>query len=227
MTQTDTHNRDVGGLHQALQVVNGLLAMSRVTGAVADEHTIVVLSDLLDRVVVGEHSHTSSAADETSKDVLLDTTVQQRNVVLAARALNHKGSLGAHALNEIDLTRVNEGLVLVGVVLLTRGDAGEGGTLLSEVRDNSTRVDSRDGRDAFTSAPLRQTLNSGPVAVLNAVIGHNNTGALDVRALEVLEQVPAISLVRGNTVVANQRLSEDQDLASVRRVGHGLGVSNE
>ncbi len=65
------------------------------------------------------------------------------------------------------------------------------------------------------------------MAVLFGHVGNDNAGALDVGGLEVLEEVVLIALVRGHTVVANERLGEDQDLAAVRRVGHGLGIPHE
>src|SRR5690606_36576245 len=36
-----------------------------------------------------------------------------------------------------------------------------------------------------------------------------------------------VTLVGRDTVVPDERLGEDQDLAAVRRVGHGLGVADE
>jgi len=48
-----------------------------------------------------------------------------------------------------------------------------------------------------------------------------------VGGLEVLEKVELVTGGRGNTVVSNQGLGEDENLASVGGVGHGLGVSNE
>lgn len=63
VAETDTHDGNVGGLHQASEVVDGVLAMGRVTGAVGDEDTIVVLSNLVDGVVVGEDGDGSTSAD--------------------------------------------------------------------------------------------------------------------------------------------------------------------
>ncbi len=44
---------------------------------------------------------------------------------------------------------------------------------------------------------------------------------------EVPEQAMLVAGVGGNTVVADQRLCEDEDLATVGGVGHGLGVAHE
>ena len=93
--------------------------------------------------------------------------------------------------------------------------------------DDSTGVDARDSRHALASAPLAETLDGGPVAVVEGDIGDDNTSALDMRGLEVLEQVELVSLVGGNTVVADEGLGEDENLAAVREIGHGLGVTDK
>ena len=227
VTKTDTHDGDVGGLHEAGKVVDGVLAMGRVTRAVGDEDTIVVLSNLVDGVVVGEDSDGSTSADEASKDVLLDTTVDEGNVKSGTRRLDNKGSLGAHTLDQVDLAGVDEALILIGIVLVTNGDPSKGRTLLSEVGDDSSSIDAGDGGNTLSGAPLTQALNGGPMAVVDSNIRDDNTGTLDVRRLKVLEKLELVSLARGDSVVANQGLSEDENLASVGRVGHGLGVADE
>lgn len=141
--------------------------------------------------------------------------------------LNNEGSLGADALDQVDLARVDEALILISIVLVTNRDPSKGGTLLSEVGDNGTGIDARDGGNTLSGAPLAQTLNGGPVAVVDSNVGDDNTGALNMGGLEVLEEVVLVSGVGGNTIVANEGLGEDEDLASVGGVGHGLGVTNK
>lgn len=227
VAEADTHDGDGGGLHQAAQVVDGVLAMSRVTRSVGDEDTVKVGGDLLDGVVVGEDGDGGTTADEAAEDVLLDTAVDQGDVVLGTRGLDNEGSLGADALDQVDLARVDEALVLVGIVLVTNGDPGEGRTLLTEEGDDGTGVDTRDGGDALTSAPVTQALDGSPVAVLLSDVGDDDTGALDVGRLKVLEELVLVKLVGGDAVVADEGLGEDQNLAAVGGVGHGLGVSHE
>jgi hypothetical protein len=65
------------------------------------------------------------------------------------------------------------------------------------------------------------------MAVLKGDIGDDNTSTLDVRRLKVLQKVVLVTLAGGNAVVANQGLGEDEDLATVRGVGHGFGVADE
>jgi hypothetical protein len=192
MAKANPHNGDLGGLHEHLQVVDGGLAMGRVTRTIGDEDTIIVVGDLLDLEVVREHSYTGPTADKASENVLLDTTVDQRNVILRVVGLNNKGGLGADPLDQVDLAWVTKALILVGIVLVSNGDSRKRRTLFPEVSDNSTGVNSRDSRDAFSRTPDSQTLYSGPMAVLGSIIGHNDTSTLDVRRLEMSQQVPLV-----------------------------------
>jgi len=128
---------------------------------------------------------------------------------------NVPGSLGADLGNKVNVTRVLESFVLIGIVLLTNDKLAEGRTLLTQISNDGTGINTRDGGNTFSGAPLAQTLNSGPVAVLKSSIGDNNTSGLDVGRLEVLQQVVFVSNGRGNTVVSNQGLGEDQDLTTV------------
>lgn len=227
VAQADAHDGNLRRLHQGAEVVYGLLAVSGVTGAVGDEDTIEVVGHLLDLEVVREHSHAGASADQTAENVLLDTTVDQGNVVLGVGRLNNEGGLGADALDQVDLARVDKGLILIGVVLVANGDSSQRGTLLSEEGDNLAGIDTRDSRDALASAPIAQTLDSGPVAVLLSNISNHHSGTLNVGRLEVFQEVVLIPHVGGNTIVANQGLSEDDDLAAVGGVGHRFGVANE
>lgn len=227
VTQADTEDGNLRGLHQAAQVVDGILAVSRVTGTVRDENTIKVVGNLVDGEVVGEHGDTGATANQATQNVLLHTTVDDSHVALRVRSANVEGSLGADLADKVDLLRVGKGLILVGIVLLTHGDTGQRRTLLTQVGDNFTSVDARDGRNTLTSTPFSEALNSRPVAVALCNIGNDDTGGLEVGGLKVLEKTMVVLLEGGDTVVANEGLGEDQDLAPVGRIGQGLGVTDQ
>lgn len=227
MAEANAHDGDLRSLHEASKVVDSLLAMGRVTWAVGDEDTVVVLCHFVNRIVVRENGDRRAAAHQAAENVLLDTAVEQSNVEFGARRLNHKGSLGADALNQVDLAGIDEALVLVGVVLVTNRDSGKGRTLLTEIGDDFAGVDARDGGDTFAGTPFAQALDSRPVAVLEGDIGDNHASNLNMGRFKVLEEVVVVALARGNTVVSNERLGEDEDLPSVRWVGHGLGIANQ
>jgi hypothetical protein len=227
VAETNTHDWNVGGFHQTGEIVDSSLAMSRVTGTVGDEDTIEVLRDLVDGVVIGEDCDGSTSADQATKDVLLDTAVDQSNVERGTGGLNNEGSLGGDTLDQVDLAGVNETLILIGIVLFSNGDPSQGRALLSEVGDNGAGINARNGGNSLTGAPLAETLDGSPMAVVDSDIGDNDTSTLNVGGLEVLEKIILVSDSGGNAVVANQGLGEDEDLASVGGVRHGLGVANK
>jgi hypothetical protein len=65
------------------------------------------------------------------------------------------------------------------------------------------------------------------MAVLDSIVLDNNTRRLDVWGLKVSEQAMLVPGRGGDSVVANERLSENEDLSTIGRVGHGLRVANE
>lgn len=227
VAEANAHNGDLGRLHETGEVVDSLLAVGRVTGAVGDEDAVVVLGYFVNGIVVRENGDRRAAAHQAAENVLLDTAIEQSNMELGARRLNHEGSLGADALNQVDLAGIDEALVLVGIVLVTNRDSGKGGTLLTEVGDDFAGVDARDGGDTFTGTPFAQALNSRPVAVLEGDIGDNHASDLNMGRFKVLEEVVVVALAGRNTVVSNERLGEDEDLPTVRWVGHGLGIADQ
>ncbi len=140
VTKTDTHNWDLGGLHEAAQVVHGLLAMSWITGAVGDEDTIKVMGNLMDREIIREDCDACTASNQAPQDILLDTAVDDSDVHVTIERADMKGSLGADPLDQVDLFRINESLILISVVLLSNGDPGQRRTLLAQVCDNRTGI---------------------------------------------------------------------------------------
>jgi len=227
VAQADAKDRNLRGLHEHLEVVHSGLAMSGITRAVGDKDAVVVVGNLLDLEIIWEDSDTGATADQAAQDVLLDTAIDESDVELGVGRLDNEGGLGANLLDQVDLAGIDKALVFVGVVLVTDGDPSKGRTLLTEMGDDSASINARDGGNALSGTPLAQALDSGPVAVPLGDIGDDDTGTLDVRRLEILEQVVLITHRGGHAIVSNKRLGEDEDLTAVRGVGHGLGVSNE
>ena len=227
VAKTDTHDGDLGGGHKLAQVVGGAAAVGGVTRTIGDENTVEVVGRLVDGEVVGNAGDRGATGDDGANDVLLDTTVDETDVGVAVGRGHVEGRLGGNLLDKVDAARVLVRLVLVSVVLLANGDLAKGRTLFTEVGDNITSVNAGDGGNTLTSTPLRQTLDGGPVGVLCGGVCNNNGSSLDVGALKVLVEAVLVAHGSGHTVVANQRLGEDQNLAAVRRVGHRLGVSDE
>jgi hypothetical protein len=227
MAETDTHDWDLGGFHEAAQVVDGVLTMSWVAGAVGDEDAVKVVSHFVDGEVIGKDCDTCSSADQASQDVLFDTAVDDSNVHVSALGADVEWSLGADSLHQVDLLGVNESLILIGIIFFPNGDSSQRRSHLPQIRDNGTGVDTRDSRNTLTSTPIAQALNSSPVTVLLSVIRNNNTHTLNVRRLKVFQKSMIVSGRRGDTIVADKRLSEDKDLSTIRGVGHRLRVSHK
>jgi hypothetical protein len=221
------HDGDLGRLEQLAEVVDGRRAMGGITWAVRVEDTVKVVGDLVDGVVEGEAGDAGATGHEAAKDVLLDTAVDESNVHVAEGRADVEGCFSGHTADEVDSLGVDVCLIFVGIVLLTNGDTSQRGTLLAEVCHNLTGVDARDGWNTLTSTPFSKGLDGSPVAVLESIVLHNDARRLNVGRLEVSEQAVLIAGGRGHAVVADQRLGEDEDLAAVRGVRHGLGVSHE
>ena len=83
VTHADAHDRDLRRLKQLAKVVHCLCAVGWVARAVGDEDTVKVVGNLLDGVIVREAGNASATRDETTKDVLFHTAVNQSNVHVA------------------------------------------------------------------------------------------------------------------------------------------------
>lgn len=125
MAQADAHDRYLGGFHESLKVVDGVLAVSGITRPIRDEDTVEVVCDLVDGVVVWKACHRGPAADKTAEDVLFDTAIDDSHMGVARAGADMEGRLGADFRDEIDLFGVHKGLILILVVLLPNGNACE------------------------------------------------------------------------------------------------------
>lgn len=186
VSEADAHDRDLGRLHQLAEVVDCILAMGWITGAIGDEDSVEVVGDFVDGVVVREGGDAGAAPDQTSQDVLFDSTVDYCHVEVSARA-HVKGRLGADFADKVDLLGVHERFVLICIVLLANGNTGKRRPFLPKVCYDCSCIHPRDGRDAFSGAPLAQTLHRSPVAILLGNICHHHTNCLNVGRFKVFE----------------------------------------
>lgn len=65
------------------------------------------------------------------------------------------------------------------------------------------------------------------MAVLFGNIGHYYPCRLNVWRLKVSKQAVTVTCRGWDAVVTNEWLSENKDLATVRRVGHGFRIAHE
>jgi len=182
---------------------------------------------LVEVIVPGEDGDGSTAGDEAAEDVLLDTAVYQSNLDISegVELIDFLGRGLGDEVADVGVRELNDLLVLQN--LISNLELGQGRSLITEQMNDRTGVDSRDGRNALASTPLSKRLNGSPMRVLCCVIVDDNSLALDLVRLKVLEQAKLILLLRGNTIVSDQGLGKDQDLTTVRGVGHRLGVSDQ
>lgn len=122
VTKTDSEDWDLRGLHQAVQVVDSLLAMGWVSWTIGDKDSIEVVGDLVDWIVVWEDSDASTTADKASENILLDTAVDDSNVHVTISRANMERSLCADSLYQVDLLWIDESLVLIGIILFSDSD---------------------------------------------------------------------------------------------------------
>lgn len=125
VAETDTHDRAVVGFDQLSEMVDGGSAVGWVSWSVRDEDSVEMVSDLVDWVVPWETGNGSSAANEGAEDVFLDTTVDDCNMEITGGG-NMERCLGRDLGDQVDLFRVDESLVLVGVIFFSDSDSGEG-----------------------------------------------------------------------------------------------------
>ncbi len=69
MAKTNAHDWNLGRFHQLAEMIDGFLAMSRITRTVADEDAIEMMSYFVDRVVVREGCNACASADQAAKDI--------------------------------------------------------------------------------------------------------------------------------------------------------------
>ncbi len=185
MAQANAHNGYLRGFHKPLEMVHGVLAMGGIAGPVGDEDAVEVVGDFVNGIVVWKACHRGPATDKTAEDILFDAAVDDGDVRVTRAGADVEGRFGADFGDEIDLFWVDEGLVLVLVVLFPDGDACERGALLAEVGNNRAGVDAGNSRDAFFGAPFPKTLHGRPMAVLFSNISNHHAGGLKVGGLEV------------------------------------------
>lgn len=227
VSETDAHDGASVRFHELTQVVDSLLTMCRVTRAVTDEHAIKVVRDLVDGVVPREAGDARTTGDERAEDVLFHTAINYSDVAVTVAGGDVERSLGGYLLNQIDLLGVYESFVLVCIILLSNGDSSEGGTLFTEIRDYSPGVDTSYSWDALACTPGAEGFDGSPVRVAFGRVSNDDTDGLQMRRFEVFEETIRVTRIRGDAVVTDERLCEDENLATVGGVTEGFRVANK
>lgn len=131
MTKADAKDGDLRCSHQLLEIMNGVLAMGWVARSVRDENAVKMVSNLVNGIVIRERCHAGTAADQASKNVFLDTAIDNGDMEVTIGGTDMERRLGANLVNQIDLLRIDKSFILVCVIFLTNSDASQGRSLLS------------------------------------------------------------------------------------------------
>ena len=84
----------------------------------------------------------------------------------------------------------------------------------------------KNARDVVLLQPLRQGLDGIPVTELLRHVRHHQGSCVNLVGFEPSLQAKLVHLIIGDSVIANQRVGEHQDLAVIGRIRQGLGVTN-
>lgn len=225
--ETDAHYGASVRFHELTQMVDRLLTMCRVARAVTDKYAIKVVSDLVNGVVPWEAGDARTTGDERAEDVLLHATINYGDVAVTVAGGDVERSLGGYLLNQIDLLGVYKSFVLVCIILLSNSDTGKGGTLFTEIRDYSTGVNTGYRWNALARTPRAEGFDGGPVRVALSRVSNNDTDGLQMWRFKVFEETIRVTCIRGDAVVTDEGLCEDEDLATVGGVTEGFRVANE
>lgn len=128
--------------------------------------------------------------------------------------------------HEIPLVGV-EHLELVHLGIGQDPELGQHGTLGPDLLGEGAGVHPMNGGDVVLLEPGGERLDGPPVAVVRMVGSHHQRGDVDLGGLEEEgEAVGVLLVLREHAVVPHQWVREHQDLAAVRGVCEGLGVSD-
>mmetsp|Transcript_2843 Transcript_2843/g.11166 ORF Transcript_2843/g.11166 Transcript_2843/m.11166 type:complete len:585 (-) Transcript_2843:4-1758(-) len=228
VAKADGEDWQVGPLlHDFLEVTDGLLALLRVAGAVADEESI----ELLLGVVVVPRNDLQidlQVVEEKTDHVVLHATVHRQNC--------HGRGLTLLLLRFITLRALDRHLVdqvpEVRIVPSRRGgpladdDGSQGGAPRSQELRDGARVHAEDAGHIVLLQPLGESPCGGKVRGAEGIFRDDDGNGVDPLALKVLRQPVYIGVVAWHAVVADEREGHDQDLAGEGWVGEGLRVAD-
>jgi len=197
-----------------------------ITGSIGQENPIVLMSDFLDRIVVGVDCDGGSSSNETANYILLDAAIDKSDFEIGSRCFDVERVLSTNLFDQVDFARINKSLILIGIVFLADNDSCKTRAALPEKSDDGTGINTRNSRNARASAPGGKGLDGGPMGVFRGIIGDDNAGALDGGGFKVAEEIVFIAFIEGgDAIVSEEGLSEDEDLAFVGGIGHGFGIA--
>jgi len=98
--------------------------------------------------------------------------------------------------------------------------------LIAEKAGDRARIDAGKARNIIPRAPRVEGLYRCVMRKLFGHVGNNDRSALDARRLKNNTYIMRVarSYIKRNTIIADEGCGEDEDLSTIRRIGHGLSI---
>ena len=111
------------------------------------------MSNFLNGIIVRVDSDTRASTRKTANNILLDSAIDKGNFEIGRAGFDVEGMFGADLFNKVNLTRIQECFIFIGVVFFADDDTSETGTTFSEESDDSTSIHSRYSGNTGARAP--------------------------------------------------------------------------
>ena len=196
VTHTDTADRFATCTNLLADDIDGILTHIRVARTVGKEQAIEVHVGVI--VVPRYTDYLYTSINKATDDVSLHTAVNEHNF-LAGTLVVADNLLAAHLVNEVHSLVVS----LWDVVwLIVEDDLTHHHTMLTKHLSQLTGIDTCDSWHFLTLQPIGKTLHSIPVAILLAVVAHDDGRSVDLVALHEGRQTICLEGEWRHTVVA-------------------------
>ena len=174
-------------------------------------------------IVIPRHTdHLNASVDEATDDVCLHTAVNE-NHLLAGTLVVTDNLLAAHLVNEVYTLVVSLRYV---VWFIIKENLTHHHTMFTKHLSQLTGIDACDSWHLFALQPVGKTLHCIPVAILLAVIIHDDGRSINLVTLHEGWQTILLESKWWHTIVAHERECKCHQLTGVRRVGQTLWISH-
>mmetsp|Transcript_31908 Transcript_31908/g.60035 ORF Transcript_31908/g.60035 Transcript_31908/m.60035 type:complete len:317 (-) Transcript_31908:58-1008(-) len=227
MPEANSKDRQLRPLrHDFAETLHGCLALLGVTRTVGDEKPI---ASLLREVVVPRDNLESNpqVVDKVSHNVELHPAIDSHDKRRLAFFIRIRGL--------VQLRRRQRHLrdQIFGVWILpswrciiAHNNCPKGGTFLSEALCNGTRVYTGNARNVVLRQPFGQALHGRVMGCCEGIFGDNHSHRINPRTLKIPRYTTVVFLIWRHTIVANDRVREDQDLAFERWICQGFRIAH-
>lgn len=107
MSQADTKDRHLRGLHDPAKVIHRFLAVCWIAWAIGKEQSVKVMNHTMNWKIVWENSDRCISADKTAQYVFFDTAVTHGNMSDGIGSTDMERLFGANPADKINLLRID------------------------------------------------------------------------------------------------------------------------